>query len=118
MRGGDEMGGFGEKQGVGGGGRNQMVVLHNPTPRGWLSMTLLLGRDGIASDVQSSQKYRTHMNSILFSPSSTIMAINFFLTSSFLKTPGFVFVHCSRTIATLSLLPGADGGQVGWSISL
>lgn len=43
MRGGDEMGGFGERQGVGGGGRNQIVVLHNPAPRGWLSISLLLG---------------------------------------------------------------------------
>lgn len=53
MRGGDEMGGFGERQGVGegGGGRNQMVALHNPTPRGWLSMTLLLKQDGMTTDV-------------------------------------------------------------------
>ena len=43
MRGGDEMGGFGERQGVGGGGRNQIVVLHNPAPRGWLRISLLLG---------------------------------------------------------------------------
>lgn len=51
MRGGDEMGGFGERQGVGGGRRNQMVVFHNPAPRVWLTMTLLLGQDDVASKV-------------------------------------------------------------------
>lgn len=83
MRGGDEMGGFGERQGVRGGGRNEMVVLHNPTPRVWLTMTLLLGQGGLASKVQSLQRKHTHMNTIWFSSSCTIMLINFFSTSFF-----------------------------------
>lgn len=45
MRASDEMGGLGERQRVGKGGgrrRNQMVLLHNPTPWGGLSKTSLL----------------------------------------------------------------------------
>ncbi len=74
------MGGFGERQGVRGGGRNQMVVLHNPAPWGWLSLTLLLRRDGRASRALSLQKNKTHISTIVFLPSPTII-------QPFLKTP-------------------------------
>lgn len=73
MRGGDEIGGFGERQGIEGGGRNQMVVLHNPAPQGWLSKTRLLGQDSVTSRVL--HKTYEHMNSIFL---TFIYSITFF----------------------------------------
>lgn len=44
------------EQGVGGGGRNQMVVLHNPAPRGGFSVTLLLRQDSRAAGAQGCER--------------------------------------------------------------